>query len=108
MVSPHLPSAPTYYTIATTKPVKTPPTTTTGDENMVKFTAMFISLVRLEEKKTDILVTVNVPYEGLAPEANLWEGHVEVWPAVLNNGYKIMQTTLESFQIIDCNLFGED
>ncbi|KAI0150632.1 Mog1p/PsbP-like protein [Xylariaceae sp. FL1272] len=59
---------PAYTLIATLSPPNQPPSSqsTAGDSsqrpNSPDFTAMILTLVRLEHEKTDILITINVPH----------------------------------------------
>ena len=60
----NLPNVPAYTTVAMTKPLGAGEDAFgKGTEGPIKFTALWMLLLRLEDQNADILITVNVPYE---------------------------------------------
>ncbi|KIW00883.1 uncharacterized protein PV09_07636 [Verruconis gallopava] len=79
-----------------------------GRQSKEDFTATLLTLVRLEKQKTDILLVVNVPH--LPGQYNKDEIDFEnrKLGKLTEDGVKIRQRILETFEIKDYNLFVND
>ena len=75
-------------------------------ESGVKFTVVWILLVRLMEKKTDIVITVNVPFEGNGVVVK--DPWAEQKVEEIERGEQIVRVLQESFQIRDWDLFVKE
>lgn len=90
------------YTLFATSP---PSARQRGRDKEPDFTGILLTLVRLVEQKTDIVVTINVPH---IPGQYLKD---EVDPAsgkhgrLLDAGLKYREKILETFEVKDWNLF---
>ncbi|KAA8893969.1 hypothetical protein FN846DRAFT_976590 [Sphaerosporella brunnea] len=77
------------------------------------FTAILVTVVRLEQQKTDIVITVNVPFlnvEHVRAEGSVaapgWEGELNGVPGeLLSAGLAVRDKVLASFKIKDWDLF---
>lgn len=101
----HDSALPTYSIVAMTRPMSHGGSV---DEQSVELTAMYLVLIRLKEKKTDMFIQINVPYEGNWAEGDFVNPLAESLTTELETGRKIMLAILETFQIKDWNLFVDD
>ena len=106
--------APAYLTVAITRP-KEPNAAASGNsdvsanESDIQFTATAMILLRLEEQDTDILISVNIPYQGDRWAINdALEPFQEPRPDEFNHAYDIISNILDTFNINDWGLFVED
>ena len=105
-----LPNIPAYWTMALTRPRRAG-TEGAGPDGREAFniTLLFMLLVRLEEKHTDVLVTVHVPFEARVNEeeaANFFEEGKR--NQEVEAGTQILKAVQESFLIKDWDLFVDD
>lgn len=91
------------YTLFATQPncVKT-------KKNPEDFTGLLLILVRLENVQSDVLVSVNVPHvPGEYDEAKI-DLPAQKVGGLLEEAGVIRQKVLESFEVRDWNVFGEE
>lgn len=92
---------PAYTLIAT----QTPPPK--GDTKSPDFTAIVLTLIRLERESTDILITINVPHikgEYTEEEVDMQMGKQGV---LIENAVEFAAKIWETFKIKDWGLFNE-
>ena len=80
-------------------------TPVTGD-TVPDFTAVIMILVRLAQQNSDILITINIPHvkgEYETRDINLEDGRTG---AMINDGQKIRDQIIATFQIKSWDLFG--
>lgn len=100
----HSPNTPTYNLLATSPPGAKQQ----GRANEPDFVAIMLTLIRLVEQKTDILVTVNVPHViGQYDTGSVDLEHGETGP-LLEQAAKWRERVLETFKVKDWGLFGEE
>lgn len=95
---------PAYNLFATQHPIEQPPAVVSSDKPPVEFTGVLLTLIRLQEQKTDFLITVNVPHirgEYCLSEVDLEGQHPG---ALLETAKEHRQTLLQSFYIEDWGL----
>lgn len=95
---------PAYTLIAT----QTPNTSHSSDQNSAPdFTALTMTLLRLEEQDTDILITINVPH--IRGEYDAEEVDLELGKQgkLIGDAVEIAARIWETFVIKDWGLFGE-
>jgi len=95
------PDIPAYTLIATQTPPPAP------NSKSPDFTAIVLTLVRLEKESTDILITINVPHikgEYTAEEVDLQLGRQG---KLIEGAVDYAARIWESFKIKDWGLFGE-
>ncbi|KAL8873799.1 MAG: hypothetical protein Q9174_000785 [Haloplaca sp. 1 TL-2023] len=104
------PSTPCYTLLATT----TPPPVQTGQAARPltpDFTTVLLTLVRLVEKSTDLMVTINIPqipgHQEPSPgkQVNFEEGQ---YGSLVDEGMRIMEEVRKSLEVKDWSLFGEE
>lgn len=99
----HSPKIPAYTLIAT----QTPPPDPSSRSAAPDFTAIILTLLRLEKESTDILITVNVPHikgEYDDEEVDLQLGKQgKLIGAAVEDAARIWET----FKVKDWNLFNE-
>jgi hypothetical protein len=72
-----------------------------------------MTVVRLQEQTTDLVITINVPFTSVgmvAAEGALgWQGELSGVPGeLLQAGMMVRDKVLETFRICDWGLFGGD
>lgn len=95
------PDIPAYTLIATQTPPPAP------NSKSPDFTAIVLTLVRLEKESTDILITINVPHikgEYTAEEVDLQLGRQG---KLIEGAVDYAARIWETFKIKDWGLFGE-
>jgi hypothetical protein len=103
---PNLPGAKAYSVVGT---VSSPQTTTEPP----LFTALLMTIVRLEQQKADIVITVNVPFSSpdlVRGEGSVaapgYEGGLSGAPGeLMSAGLAVRDKVLASFKIVDWGLF---
>lgn len=99
----HSPNIPAYTLIAT----QTPPADPSSRSGAPDFTAIILTLLRLEKELTDVLITVNVPHikgEYDDEEVDLQLGKQgKLIGAAVEDAARIWET----FRVHDWNLFNE-
>ncbi|KAL9043041.1 MAG: hypothetical protein Q9180_000163 [Flavoplaca navasiana] len=103
----HLPpNAPCYTLLATT----TPPPATNGNihAKTPSFTAVLLTMIRLEAQSTDIVVTVNIPHIPGHQEPSNGEVSFEErkFGSLVEDGIKIRDEVWRSLEVRDWGLFG--
>ncbi|KAK3347480.1 hypothetical protein B0H65DRAFT_460609 [Neurospora tetraspora] len=101
------PSIPAYTLIATQTPKASSESGSRRGRQAPDFTALILTLVRLEREKTDILVTINVPHikgEYDEEEVDLALGKQG---ALLGSAVEYAARIWESFEVKDWGLFNE-
>lgn len=110
----HLEGVPAWTITATQHPVRPAPqangdTDEGGEEEQtVDFTGISLTLVRLREQKTDILIAVNAPYvrgEYDAADVDLREGKLGT---VMKGALEVRDEILGSFTVVDWGLFVDE
>jgi hypothetical protein len=94
---------PAYTLVAT----QTPPSSSDPRNPSPDFTAIVLTLIRLETESTDVLVTINVPHikgEYTAEEVNLQLGKQG---KLIENAVEYSAKIWETFKIKDWGLFNE-
>ncbi|GAB7331771.1 hypothetical protein MBLNU13_g03736t1 [Cladosporium sp. NU13] len=98
------PQTPTYNLLATSPPGAKQQ----GRANEPDFVAIMLTLIRLVDQKTDILVTVNVPHViGQYDTGSVDLQHGKMGP-LLEQAAKWRERVLETFEVKDWGLFGEE
>lgn len=100
----HSPDTPVYNLLATSPPGAKQQ----GRANEPDFVAILLSLIRLADQKTDILVTVNVPHVAGEYEAGSVDLEHGKQGALLEQAGKWRERVLESFEVKEWGLFGEE
>lgn len=104
------PGTPAYTVFATS----TPRERKEGDARQPVFTALLVTLIRLEDVKTDLVVTVNVPHvkmtgKGELDVGNFEEGSVNVeegkYGSLIEEGVNIRGGLLKTLKVADWGLF---
>ncbi|KAL8971780.1 MAG: hypothetical protein Q9183_000895 [Haloplaca sp. 2 TL-2023] len=104
------PNTPCYTLLATT----TPPPVQSGQVARPltpEFTTVLLTLVRLVEKSTDLLVTINIPqipgHQEPAPgqEVQYEQGK---YGSLVDQGMKLMEEVWKSLEVRDWSLFAEE
>ncbi|KAL8844538.1 MAG: hypothetical protein Q9205_000030 [Flavoplaca limonia] len=103
----HLPpNAPCYTLLATT----TPPAAINGNVHAKtpSFTAVLLTMIRLEAQSTDIVVTVNIPHIPGHQEPSDGEVNFEErkFGSLVEDGIKIRDEVWRSLEVRDWGLFG--
>lgn len=79
-----------------------------GGPNEPDFIGLLLTVIRLEQVKTDLVVSVNVPYV----PGQYDEGHVNVEEGklgpLMERAVEMRDKVAESLEIKDWGLFGED
>ena len=102
--TPPSPHTPTYNLLATSPPGAKQQ----GRANEPEFVAIMLTLIRLVAQKTDILVTINVPHViGQYENGSVDLEHGKMGP-LLEQAAKWRERVLESFEVKDWGLFGEE
>jgi len=68
---------------------------------------VLLTLIRLEAQKTDLLVTVNVPHLPGEYEYESVDLHAGKVGRLLEEAGVVMDTVLETLEVVDWGLFGE-
>jgi hypothetical protein len=101
---PPSPNTPTYNLLATSPPGAKQQ----GRANEPEFVAILLTLIRLVDQKTDILVTINVPHViGQYDTSSVDLEHGKMGP-LLEQAAKWRTRVLETFEVKDWGLFGEE
>lgn len=101
---PPSPNTPTYNLLATSPPGAKQQ----GRANEPEFVAILLTLIRLVDQKTDILVTINVPHViGQYDVGSVDLEHGRMGP-LLEQAAKWRERVLETFEVKDWGLFGEE
>jgi len=94
-----------------------------GVSEQTQFVAAIVTVIRLEQQKTDIIINVNLPHsqqeaavEGsiCAPDEVVAKGLDKGdWDSskagmLLQNGMQLTEEILKTFEILDWELFGSD
>ena len=80
--------------------------------NTPKFVHVFLTLIRLEQQMTDMLVVLNVPHVPGGPEAAAREAGEEVdfekgiWGSAIEEGREVLGEVLKGLEVRDWGLFG--
>jgi hypothetical protein len=91
-----------YYTLLATSP---PGAKQRGRDNEPDFVGILLTLIRLEQQKTDIVVAVNVPHvrgQYDPAEVDLQSGK---WGPLLEKGREMREKVLEGLEVRDWGLF---
>ncbi|KAK7960511.1 hypothetical protein PG996_011157 [Apiospora saccharicola] len=103
---------PAYTLIATISPKKAPAAAASGsssssEKNSPDFTAIILTLVRLEREKTDLLITINVPH--IRGEYNEEDVDLELGRQgkLIGDAVDYAAKIWETFKVKDWNLFNE-
>ncbi|KAF2144675.1 uncharacterized protein K452DRAFT_223072 [Aplosporella prunicola CBS 121167] len=97
-----MPTFPAYTLIATQHP------TTASRRPQPDFTAILLILLRLEQKKTDIVITINVPHvPGEYPKDEVDFAAAKQGP-LMDHAAAMRQQILETFEVKDWNLFVDE
>ncbi|KAF1808466.1 Mog1p/PsbP-like protein [Eremomyces bilateralis CBS 781.70] len=75
--------------------------------NEADWTAILLALVRLPEKGTDIVITVNVPHVPSFHPENIDIGN-EQFDEFVKDGLDVMEQVMATFDVKDWNLFVND
>lgn len=98
------PNTPTYNLLATSPPGAKQQ----GRANEPEFVAIMLTLIRLIDRKTDMLVTINVPHViGQYEAGSVDLEHGKMGP-LLEQAAKWRERLLETFEVRDWGLFGEE
>jgi hypothetical protein len=98
------PNTPTYNLLATSPPGAKQQ----GRANEPEFVAIMLTLIRLVDQKTDMLVTINVPHViGQYEAGSVDLEHGKMGP-LLEQAAKWRERVLETFEVKDWGLFGEE
>ncbi|KAK8109115.1 multicopy suppressor of ts gsp1 [Apiospora sp. TS-2023a] len=104
--------SPAYTLIATISPKKAPAAAASGsssssEKNSPDFTAIILTLVRLEREKTDLLITINVPH--IRGEYNEEDVDLELGRQgkLIGDAVDYAAKIWETFKVKDWNLFNE-
>jgi hypothetical protein len=101
---PYRPNTPTYNLLATSPPGEKQQ----GRANEPEFVAIMLTLIRLVDQETDMLVTINVPHVPGSYEAGSVDlEHGKMGP-LLELAGKWRERVLESFEVREWGLFGEE
>jgi hypothetical protein len=104
LLRPHSPNTPTYNLLATSPPGAKQQ----GRANEPEFVAIMLTLIRLVDQTTDMLVTINVPHVPGSYEAGSVDlEHGKMGP-LLELAGKWRERVLESFEVREWGLFGEE
>ena len=111
-----LPHAPAYTAVAMTKPKAGEKGFEKGTGPNVNFVATWMLMVRLREVRTDILLSVNVPYEILGREEDIAKAGMEelLGPFAepkaekMEAGYEMLEAVIQSLDVVDWDLFVDD
>ena len=99
------PSTPAYTLLATTTPDPGPPTSSPTPP----FTALLLTLVRLEDQTTDLVITVNVPHilSGTTGSQELKDINLPAGRLgkLLETGAEIRDRILSTLEVKDWGLF---
>jgi hypothetical protein len=102
-----MPDVPAYYLFATQHPTAVQ-AESARHRPKPDFTGIVLILIRLAEKKTDILVSINVPHaKGEYREEEIDLASQKVGP-LLEKADAIRQKILESFEVKDWGLFLQE
>lgn len=94
---------PAYTLIAT----QTPKTHSSSSNSAPDFTAITMTLLRLEEQKTDILITINVPHIRGEYDADEVDLELGKQGKLIGDAVEIAARIWETFVIKDWGLFHE-
>jgi hypothetical protein len=98
------PNTPVYNLVATSPPGAKQQ----GRANEPDFVAILLTLIRLEGQKTDILVTINVPHVAGEYEPESVDLEHGKQGALLEKAGKYRERVLETFEVREWGLFGEE
>jgi len=98
------PNTPVYNLLATSPPGAKQQ----GRANEPDFVAILLTLIRLADQKTDILVTVNVPHVAGEYETASVDLEHGKQGALLEQAGKWRERVLETFEVKEWGLFGEE
>ncbi|KAI9716718.1 MAG: multicopy suppressor of ts gsp1 [Chrysothrix sp. TS-e1954] len=97
------------WTMLATQTPKDPAPANDGEKSRAEFTAMFVTLIRLETAKTDVIVTVTVPHvlgeEGYTTHEDV-DLDVGKETPLMVEGREILEQILHSFEIVEWGLFS--
>lgn len=98
------PNTPLYNLLATSPPGAKQQ----GRANEPEFVAILLTLIRLKDQKTDMLVTINVPHViGQYEAGSVDLEHGKMGP-LLEQAAKWRERVLETFEVKEWGLFGEE
>jgi hypothetical protein len=98
------PNTPVYTLLATSPPGAKQQ----GRANEPDFVAILLSLIRLKDQKTDILVTVNVPHVKGEYEAGSVDLEHGRQGSLIERAGQWRERVLETFEVREWGLFGEE
>lgn len=101
---PNRPHTPLYTLLATSPPGGKQ----VGRANEPDFVAILLTMIRLKDQKTDILVTVNVPHVKGSYEAGSVDLEHGKMGKLLEKAVEWRQKVLGSFEVREWGLFGEE
>lgn len=84
----------------------TSPTTANAKAQTSDFTVLLVTLLRLEEQKTDVVVCVNIPHtsgEYDPEDIDLEEGKLG---GLVEEGVRVRDRVVETFEVVEWGLFG--
>jgi hypothetical protein len=79
-----------------------------GRANEPDFVAILLTLIRLEGQKTDILVTINVPHVEGEYEAGSVDLEHGRQGSLIEKAGRYRERVLETFEVREWGLFGEE
>ncbi|KAK4231939.1 hypothetical protein QBC38DRAFT_464944 [Podospora fimiseda] len=108
----HLEDTPAYTLIATQTPKQQQSSSTTDEEGTPRraapdFTALILTLVRLEKESTDILITINVPHIKGEYEEEDVDLALGKQGELIGDAVEYAARIWESFDVKDWGLFNE-